>query len=153
MVTIRGKIYKMEDRALRNEKHLFSFAVTDDTDSIMCKVFTFEDQKDEFSKAVHEWRLYVQIKGVATYDSFSHEVCMSSIYGIAKIRFYRQEETSDLSLHKRVELHCHTKSSDMDGVSYAKDIIKRAVSWGWDSIAITDHGVVQAFPEALPYIG
>ncbi len=147
MVTIRGKIYKMEDRALRNEKHLFSFAVTDDTDSIMCKVFTFEDQKDEFSKAVHEGD-YVRIKGVAKYDTFSHEITISSIDGIAK-SVSDKKKRSDLSLRKRVELHCHTKFSDMDGVSYAKDIIKRADSWGMPALAITDHGVVQAFPDAL----
>ena len=96
MVTIRGKIYKMEDRALRNEKHLFSFAVTDDTDSIMCKVFTFEDQKDEFSKAVHEGD-YVRIKGVAKYDTFSHEITISSIDGIAK-SVSDKKKRSDLSL-------------------------------------------------------
>ena len=146
-VVIRGKVFALEDRALRNEKHLFTFAVTDFTDSIMCKVFVFEEQKDEFAGLLREGD-YIKLKGVASYDTYSKEITVGSILGIAKIGDFK-EKRMDLALKKRVELHCHTKSSDMDGVSYAKDIIKRANSWGWDSIAITDHGVVQAFPEAL----
>ncbi len=144
---IRGKIFAMEDRALRNEKHLFTFSVTDFTDSINCKIFTYEEQKDEFSKLIRVGD-YVRICGVANYDSYTHEVSMSSISGIVKIADFTTKRM-DLSLNKRVELHVHTKSSDMDGVSYAKDIIKRADKWGWNAIAITDHGVVQAFPEAM----
>ncbi|MBR6093809.1 MAG: PolC-type DNA polymerase III [Lachnospiraceae bacterium] len=147
MVVIKGRIFNMEDRALRNEKHLFSFAVTDEKDSIMCKIFTFEDQKDEFAKAVKNGE-FVRVKGVAKYDTFSHEITISSIDGIAK-SLSEKKKREDLSLKKRVELHCHTKYSDMDGVSYAADIIKRAHSWGMNSLAITDHGVVQAFPEAM----
>ena len=144
---IRGKIFAMEDRALRNEKHLFTFSVTDFTDSINCKIFTYEEQKDEFFKLIRVGD-YVRICGVANYDSYTHEVSMSSISGIVKIADFTTKRM-DLSLNKRVELHVHTKSSDMDGVSYAKDIIKRADKWGWNAIAITDHGVVQAFPEAM----
>lgn len=146
-VVIRGKIFAMDDRPIRNEKHLFTFSVTDFTDSIVCKVFVFEEHKNDFESLVKVGD-YIKVRGIASYDTFSHEISISSIAGIAKIADFK-EKRMDLSLHKRVELHCHTKSSDMDGVSYAKDIINRAVSWGWDSIAITDHGVVQAFPEAL----
>ena len=145
-VVIRGKIFAMEDRALRNDKHLFTFSVTDFTDSISCKVFTYEEQVKEFTGLV-KCGEYIKLKGIASYDSYTREISIGSIVGIAKIANFTSKRM-DLALKKRVELHCHTKSSDMDGVSYAKDIIKRADSWGWDAIAITDHGVVQAFPEA-----
>ena len=146
-VVIRGKIFAMEDRSLRNDKHLFTFSVTDFTDSIGCKIFTYEEQAKEFESLVKVGE-YVKLRGIASYDSFSKEISISSITGIAKIGNFTSKRM-DYAMKKRVELHCHTKSSDMDGVSYAKDIIKRADSWGWDAIAITDHGVVQAFPEAM----
>jgi DNA polymerase-3 subunit alpha (Gram-positive type) len=70
------------------------------------------------------------------------------VWGIRKGSDTRQVR-NDLALHKRVELHCHTKMSDMDGVSYVSDIIKQAIRWGHKAIAITDHGVVQAFTDAF----
>ncbi len=146
-VVIRGKIFAMEDRKIKGEKHLYMFSVTDFTDSVVCKVFIYEAQTKEFEGLVKVGE-YIMLKGIAAYDSYSKEVSISSIAGIAKIGNFTKKRM-DYALEKRVELHCHTKSSDMDGVSYAKDIIKCADSWGWDSIAITDHGVVQAFPEAM----
>ena len=124
-VVIRGKIISMEDRALRNEKHLFTFSVTDFTDSIICKIFVYEEQKAEFESSVKVGE-FVKLKGIAAYDSFSKEISIGSISGIAKIGNFTTKR-KDLSLKKRVELHCHTKFSDMDGISYAKDIIKEPI--------------------------
>ena len=80
-------------------------------------------------------------------DRFDNELTIGSIAGIKKIPDFTTSR-SDTSVQKRVELHCHTKMSDMDGVSEAKDIVKRAYKWGHPAIAITDHGVVQSFPDA-----
>ena len=146
-VVIKGKIFSSEDRPIKGEKHLFIFYITDFTDSIAFKIFIYEEQVKEFTDLVKVGE-FVKLKGVAAYDSFSKEISISNVQGIYKIGNFTTKRM-DYALKKRVELHCHTKSSDMDGVSYAKDIIKRADSWGWDAIAITDHGVVQAFPEAM----
>ena len=146
-VVIKGKIFSSEDRPIKGEKHLFIFYITDFTDSIAFKIFIYEEQVKEFTDLVKVGE-FVKLKGIAAYDSFSKEISISNVQGIYKIGNFTTKRM-DYALKKRVELHCHTKSSDMDGVSYAKDIIKRADSWGWDAIAITDHGVVQAFPEAM----
>ena len=90
---------------------------------------------------------FVKLKGVATLDKFDHELTIGSLTGIKKIPNFVKVR-SDTAAHKRVELHCHTKMSDFDGVSEAKDIVKRAYGWGHRAIAITDHGVVQGFTDA-----
>ena len=90
---------------------------------------------------------FVRIKGVANIDKFDGELTIGSVSGIKKCEDFTSKRM-DNSPVKRVELHCHTKMSDMDGVSEVKDIIKRAKQWGMDAIAVTDHGFVQAFPDA-----
>ena len=95
---------------------------------------------------------FLKIKGVTTIDKFDSELTIGSIVGIKKIADFTTTRM-DTSPVKRVELHCHTKMSDMDGVSDVKDIIKRAMKWGHKAIAITDHGDVQAFPDANHAIG
>jgi DNA polymerase-3 subunit alpha (Gram-positive type) len=87
------------------------------------------------------------VKGISMVDKFDHELTIGSITGIKRIPDFTVSRM-DMAAHKRVELHCHTKMSDMDGVSEAKDIVKRAYKWGHRAIAITDHGVVQSFTDA-----
>ena len=94
---------------------------------------------------------FVKIKGVTTIDKFDGELTIGSVTGIKKIGDFTVSR-EDLSPVKRVELHCHTKMSDMDGVSEVKSIVKRAHDWGHPAIAITDHGVAQSFPDANHYI-
>ncbi len=145
-VTIRGKILKLDSREIKNEKTIVMFDVTDFTDTIGVKLFT----RNEFVKELMgglKPGTFVKIKGVVNLDKFDHDLTIGTIYGIKKIADFTTVRM-DTAPHKRVELHCHTKMSDMDGVSEAKDIVKRAYKWGHRAIAITDHGVVQGFTDA-----
>ncbi|MCM1145188.1 MAG: PolC-type DNA polymerase III [Blautia sp.] len=145
-VVIRGRILNLDKRALRNERTILIFDVTDLTDTITIKMFIGNEQLEEITSAIKPGA-FVKIKGTAIVDKFDHELTIGSVYGIKKIPDFTTSRV-DHSVHKRVELHCHTKMSDMDGVSEAKDIVKRAYQWGHPAIAITDHGVLQAFPDA-----
>ncbi|CBK77846.1 DNA polymerase III, alpha chain, Gram-positive type [[Clostridium] cf. saccharolyticum K10] len=145
-VCIRGKILTTEIRELRSGKQLFIFTITDFTDTIGVKIFAKEEAVEDLKKATAAGQ-FVRLKGVATIDRFDGELTLGSIVGIKKCEDFTGKRV-DNSPVKRVELHCHTKMSDMDGVSEVKDIIKRAKKWGMDAIAVTDHGCVQAFPDA-----
>ncbi len=89
----------------------------------------------------------IRIAGNAQYDNFAKEIGIIANV-IIEVPDFEVIKRRDLSKEKRVELHMHTQMSQMDAVSSATDLIKRAASWGMKTIAITDHGVVQAFPEA-----
>ncbi len=145
-VVVRGQVMNAEQRELRNEKILFTFSVTDFTDSIGLKLFLDKEQAQEIAKEI-KTGAFLMIAGVTTIDRFDSQLTIGNISGIKKIADFR-EKRLDTYAEKRVELHCHTKMSDMDGVSDVKDIIARAMSWGHKAIAITDHGAVQAFPDA-----
>ena len=145
-VAIRGKILTCENRELRSGKQLFIFTITDFTDTIGVKIFAKEEAVDDLKAATAPGQ-FVRLKGVATIDRFDGELTLGSVAGIKKCEDFTGKRM-DNSPVKRVELHCHTKMSDMDGVSEVKDIIKRAKKWGMDAIAVTDHGCVQAFPDA-----
>ena len=145
-ITIRGQVLSFETREIRNEKTILMFAITDFTDTIMVKMFTRNDQLPELLAEIKKG-VFLKIKGVTTIDKFDGELTIGSVSCIRKSTDFRVGR-KDKAIEKRVELHCHTKMSDMDAVSNAKDLIKRAHSWGHKAIAITDHGVVQAFTEA-----
>ena len=145
-IVIRGKIIRYDSREIKNEKTILMFDVTDFTDTMTIKMFARNDQVQEIT-AEMKAGAFVKLKGVTMIDRFDNELTIGSIAGIKKIPDFTTSR-SDTSVQKRVELHCHTKMSDMDGVSEAKDIVKRAYKWGHPAIAITDHGVVQSFPDA-----
>ena len=149
-ITIHGKIINFDTREIRNEKTIIMFAVTDFSDTITVKMFARNDQLPEILGELKKGA-FVKIKGVTTIDKFDGELTIGSVTGIKKIGDFTVTR-KDLSPLKRVELHCHTKMSDMDGVSEVKDIVKRAHDWGHPAIAITDHGVAQAFPDANHYV-
>ena len=145
-VVIRGKILSVDTREIRNEKTIIIFSVTDFTDTIVLKIFARNDDVPELLKEISGGK-FVRVKGVATIDKFDSELTIGSIVGIKKCADFTTVRM-DTSVEKRIELHCHTKMSDMDGVSDVKDIVKRAMKWGHKAIAITDHGDEQAFPDA-----
>lgn len=145
-VAIRGKIRVLDKREIRNERTIVSFEITDFTDTIKVKMFVHNEQLDELLNELKVGGFY-RLKGVTVNDTFDRELTIGSVIGVAKIPDFTTMRM-DNSARKRVELHCHTKMSDMDGVSDVKDIIKRAKQWGHKAIAITDHGCVQAFTDA-----
>ncbi len=145
-VVVHGKIITTEARELRNEKTLFIFSLTDFTDSISVKLFLNAEEAPKTMEALTKGN-FVLLKGMAMYDSYSKEISIGSVVGIKKTSDFTTKRM-DNSEEKRVELHCHTVMSDMDAVTNVKPLIKRALEWGHPAIAITDHGVVQSFPEA-----
>ncbi len=145
-VAIRGQVIALEDRPIRDERTILKFVVTDRTDSIAVKIFCKNTEVTALRDAVSPGS-FLEICAVPTYDAFDHELEMNAVRGIRKIAPFFDERT-DRAPQKRVELHCHTKMSDMDGVTDVRDLIARAKKWGHRAIAVTDHGNVQAFTDA-----
>ena len=145
-VCIHGQLIKMEEKVLRNGKTLFICNITDFEDTIAFKLFASEDDAPVYKDELKEGSFY-RLKGVPLYDTFSKELNIASVRGIKHIPDFRVPRV-DTSLEKRVELHMHTVMSEMDSVVDIEKIVKRANDWGHPAIAITDHGVAQAFPIA-----
>lgn len=142
--TIIGQVFQMETREIRNNKTLVTFNMSDGTDSTTVKVFLSEDQSSEFLSNV-ENDSYVKVSGDVTFDNYSRSI-VTMLKSLNKIQ---KEERQDNSEEKRVELHLHTQMSSMDGITPLKKIATQAKAWGHKAIAITDHGVVQSFPDAM----
>ena len=145
-VVIRGRVQSVDMREIRNERTIFMFTITDFTDTIGVKIFVQNAEVPELKDAIKKGA-FIKVKGKTTVDAFDHDLTVMSVWGIKKITDFRTGR-QDTSPVKRVELHCHTKMSDMDGVTDAARLVQRAYEWGHPAIAITDHGVVQSFPEA-----
>ncbi len=145
-VTVRGQVISYDKREIRNEKAILIFAITDFTDTIVVKLFAKQENVPELEADIKKGA-FLKVRGIAMVDKFDHEVTIQSVAGIRKIPDFTSKRVDEEEV-KRVELHCHTKMSDMDGVSEVKDIVKQAYKWGMPGIAITDHGVVQALTDA-----
>ncbi len=149
-VTIRGMVLKVHDSiTTKSGLVMFKFSFTDFKDTILCKLFlrSEEDQKD-IPEKIKEGKFFL-IRGIAETDNFekSNETTIQKIRGIKPIKDFREKRLDNAPV-KRVELHAHTQMSDMDGVIPPDVLVKKAFEWGHRGIAITDHGVVQAFPVA-----
>ncbi len=150
-ICLDGEIINMDSRELKSGKLLITFDLYDGSSTITCKVFA-EAEKAGAMKGRLKGAKGVKVAGTAQYDPFAKELGVIANVIIESTGIKRAER-KDNSEVKRVELHMHTQMSQMDGISATKDLIKRAMKWGMKSIAITDHGVVQAFPDAHKLLG
>lgn len=147
-VNVKGQICSLDERFFeRTGSTLFALTITDFTDSINVKIFAKEHNIEDIRNALKVGS-FIKLRGLTTIDRFDNELVISNISGIKKCEDMKTNLRVDTANEKRVELHCHTKMSEFDGVSSEADIIKQAYKWGWDAIAITDHGNVQAFTDA-----
>lgn len=148
-VVIQGMVDSSDIRELKTGNFLIILNITDFTDTISVKLFVRPSDYEYLKDNIKDGK-FIKVKGNAAEDKYDHDIAISGVRGIKPIKpFSNKVKRNDTSEKKRVELHCHTQFSDMDGVSAPKDILKRAVEWGHKALAITDHGIVQAFPVAM----
>jgi len=149
-VIVEGSIYNVETKEIKGEKYIVSFDITDLSDSTTVKFFVKKSIFDqELSDKIKKGK-YLRVQGDVQFDKYSKEInIMAKNIMTASAPAPRMDDSEE----KRVELHLHTQMSSMDGVTHVKKYIQRAIDWGHKAIAITDHGVVQAFPDAMNAVG
>lgn len=143
-ITIKGEVFDIESKEIKNNKKIYMINVTDFTNSVQVKIFANQKQQETIEDGLNIGSTYI-ISGDVVYDTFSRELVMMG-KGIKQSYASKRRDKSD---EKRVELHLHTQMSDMDGMTNISDYVKRAKEWGHKAIGITDHGVVQGFPEGM----
>ena len=149
-VVIECQVFGVEFRETKSDYTIITIKVTDYSDSIYCKMFIRDEEElKNLKKELKEGNWY-KIRGYTKNDQFSHELVLNA-RDIVKIE---KEENSvkDLEEEKRIELHAHTKMSQMDGICDEVDLVKQAIKWGHKAIAITDHNGVQAFPHVFNFV-
>lgn len=149
-IAVEGEISNLEDKELRSGKTLVSFDLYDGSSSLTCKAFLNEGDSEVLSRL--KKAKGVKVAGNCGLSKFSGELELvaNAIIETEGVKKVKRVDNSEI---KRVELHMHTQMSQMDAMSSSTDLIKRAMSWGMKSIAITDHGVVQSYPEAHKLLG
>lgn len=145
VVVVEGTIFKITYRLIKSGNYLMTLLLTDDTTTICTKAFVSEEKHDEIEIHLSQGDS-VKIRGQVQWDTFEN-------LNVIMIKDLEKEEKlpgrqDTWSGKKRVELHAHTKMSAMDGLNEPADIVNQAAEWGQPAVAITDHGVVQAFPDA-----
>ena len=155
-LTAMGEVasFDMKDTKTGTTK-IVSFSLTDHLGSVNCKLFLggkssretpggVQAQAEALAAALKDGN-WVKVRGSYRYDDFKREMVLM----VNDLQPAQKPVREDKAPEKRVELHCHTTYSTMDACASATDLIKQAAKWGHKAIAITDHGVVQAFPEAF----
>ncbi|MDB5085927.1 MAG: polC [Bacilli bacterium] len=140
---VRGRIFEFDKRELQSGRTLYTFSMTDLTDSIQCKVFAKGDGQLEVFNLLQA-DVWLSVRGTVQYDTFAKELVLL-VQDLCQIESPKRLDTAE---RKRVELHAHTQMSSLDGVVSPEALVAHAAKWGHSAIAITDHGVVQAFPDA-----
>lgn len=144
MIVVWGEVFSLEVKETRDKsRKIYSIDITDYTGSVTLKILQDISQCKELDQIKRGQSLLV--RGALEYDKYDRE----NVLRPKNIASVQQIEVIDDASYKRVELHLHTNMSDMDGMTPAADLIKQAHKWGQRAIAITDHGVAQAFPEAM----
>lgn len=146
-IVISGMVIRVEEREIKGDRTIFMFDISDFTNSISAKIFTDNEElqvlRDNISKGK-----FLKLKGSISFDTFSHDYTMGYIRGIKPGIDPRVKREDHYEGQKRVELHAHTQMSEMDSVMSVESYVNTAKSFGHKAAAITDHGVVQAFPDA-----
>ena len=150
-VCLEGEVISSDSREIKNDKVIIMFNLYDGTSTITCKAFVEKAKFKDTMKKIQSAK-GLKLDGNAAYDNFAKEITVMA-NTIIETAGNPKKKRMDESDEKRVELHMHTQMSQMDAVTSCADLLKRAVSWGWKSIAITDHGVVQSFPDAHKFLG
>ena len=145
-VVVEGELVSFELRELRSGRQLLTFDVSDKSDGISGKVFFEDKDKEQIGKVsvALSKGMMIKAKGTVQFDKYSNELVLYADSMCKVTKSCRMDNAPTT----RIELHAHTRMSNMDAMVSAKDLIKTAAQWGHPAIAITDHGVVQAFPEA-----
>ena len=138
-----GVLTSFNERELRTKRVKLSFNLSDDTNGIFINMYFQTLEECHKFKSLIKPGVYLRIMGDARRDRYAFDEMTIEPKGIMLIE---KEERMDNAEVKRVELHCHTKMSKMDALTPMEDLVKKAIKWGHKALAITDHGVVQAFP-------
>jgi DNA polymerase III subunit alpha, Gram-positive type len=144
-VVIEGYVFDAETKELRSGRTLLTFKITDYTSSIMVKMFS-RDKEDAAAYSRVKKGMWLKVRGSIQNDTFVRDLVMIG-NDIQEIRGPQRKDTAPEG-EKRVELHLHTPMSQMDAVTSVSTLISQAKKWGHKAIAVTDHAVVQSFPEA-----
>lgn len=142
-VVVEGVLFKKAERTIKSGSKLITLLITDKKTSLCVKFFAPEQKWIDIDTHLDSGDI-VKIQGDAEWDTFDNVLTVKA----KSIEKGEKQFRQDNSPEKRVELHVHTKMSAMDGLNDVKNLVKTAESWGHKAIAITDHGVVQAFPDA-----
>ena len=145
-VIIDGYLFKKapDIKETRNGAHIVTFSITDDIGAINCKIFTDDNAAFEALEGRLKKGTALRVRGQAQNDKYARELLIN----VRDINVIEWEKRTDDAEEKRVELHMHTKMSTMDAMTDAEVLVEQAIKWGHKAVAITDHGDVQAFPEA-----
>lgn len=143
-ISVCGDIFKLEIIETKRGKKIIVYYITDYTSSMTVKLFPKPKDEEKVIEEVKEGSC-VKIRGEILFDQYENELVMMA----RDIVKHSRIEKMDTAEEKRVELHLHTNMSSMDGITSVKDLVKTAAKWGHKAVAITDHGVVQAYPDAM----